>query len=114
MPEESPPAVARLPSSTYLAPRFSWTSGNWMAKGRNAGWNGVALLPDKRPVFAKTNAPVQTDMVTSVFFVALRIHSSTAALGSLWAGITRTFGAGALARVESGLIFIPPLARRAG
>ena len=31
------------------------------------------------PVFARRNAPVQTDMVTSVFFVDLRIHSSTAA-----------------------------------
>ena len=40
-----------------------------------------------------------TDVTMSVFFVDLRIHSSTAALGSLWAGMTMTFGAGALARV---------------
>src|SRR5882724_10926699 len=99
MPEESPPAVARLLSSTHLAPRLRWISGNCMAKGRKAAWNVVAALPDKRPVFARTNAPVQTDMVTSVFFVDLRIHSSTASLGLLWAGMTMTFGAGAFSRV---------------
>src|SRR5438445_13809715 len=101
LPDDSPPAVARLPSSTNLAPRFKWISGNCVANGTNAPWYVVAALPDKSPVFARTNAPVQTDMVTSVFFVEsvffvdLRIQSSTAAVGSLWAGITMTFGAGA-------------------
>src|SRR5437667_11817838 len=86
MPDDSPPAVARLPSSTNLAPRFRWIPGNWVANRTNAPWYVVAALPDKSPVFARTNAPVQTDMVTSVFFVDLRIQSSTAAVGSLWAG----------------------------
>src|SRR5439155_15505718 len=109
MPEESPPAVARFPSSTNLAPRLRWISGNSLAKETNAPRNVVAALPDKRPVFASTNAPVQTDMVTSVDFVDLRIHSSVASLGSLCAGITITFGAGAFPNVYSGTIFIPPL-----
>src|SRR5438270_5860911 len=99
MPDDSPPAVARLPSSTNLAPRLRWISGNCVANLTNAPWYVVAALPDKSPVFARTNAPVQTDMVTSVFFVDLRIHSNTAALGSLWAGMTITLGAGAFARV---------------
>src|SRR5436309_16137075 len=95
MPEESPPADARFPSSTNLAPRLRWMSGNSIAKGRNAPWKVVADLPDRRPVFARTNAPVQTDIVTSVFLDCSRTHSSIAALGPLWAGITITFGAGA-------------------
>src|SRR6266478_10141383 len=99
MPDDSPPAVARLPSSTNLAPRFSWISGNCVANETNAPWYVVADLPDKSPVFARTNAPVQTDMVTSVFLVDSRIHFSIASLGLLWAGTTMTFGAGALAKV---------------
>src|SRR6266516_8004323 len=99
MPDDSPPALARLPSSTNLAPRFRWISGNCVANLTNAPWYVVAALPDKSPVLARTNAPVQTDMVTSVFFVDLRIHSRTAALGSLCAGMTMTFGGGASANV---------------
>src|SRR5437763_16076149 len=99
LPDDIQPAVARLPSSTNLAPRFRWISGNCVANGTNAPWYVVAALPDKSPVFARTNAPVQTDIVTSVFFVDLRIQSSTAVAGSLWAGITMTFGAGAFSRL---------------
>src|SRR5207237_2975496 len=99
MPDDSPPAVARLPSSTNLAPRFRWILGNCVANVTNAPWYVVAALPDKSPVFARTNAPVQTDIVTSVVFVDLRIQSNTAGLGSLWAGITITFGTGAFAIV---------------
>src|SRR6266513_2849777 len=94
MPDDNPPAVARLPSSTNLAPRFRLISGNCVANETNAPWYVVAALPDKSPVFARTNAPVQTDMVTSAFLVDLRIQSSITAAGSLWAGITMTFGAG--------------------
>src|SRR5438552_18617772 len=99
MPDDSPPAVARLPSSTNLAPRFRWISGNCVANLTNGPWYVVAALPDKSAVFARTNAPVQTDMVTSVLLVDWRIQSSTAAGGSLWAGITMTVGAGALSRL---------------
>src|SRR2546430_9789020 len=99
MPDDSPPAVARLPSSMNLAPRFRWILGNCVANVTNAPWYVVAALPDKSPVFASTNAPVQTDMGTSVYFVDLRIQSSTAAVGSLWAGITITFGEGAFSRL---------------
>src|SRR5580700_1673319 len=99
MPEDSPPAVARLPSSTNRAPRLRLISGNSATKGRNAPWYVVAALPERRPVFARTNAPVQTDMVTSVFLVDLRIHSSIASLGGLCAGMTITFGAGAFSKV---------------
>ena len=99
MPDDSPPAVARLPSSTNLAPRFSWISGNCVANLTNAPWYVVAALPDKSPVFARTNAPVQTDMVMSLFFVDWRIQFSTAAVDSLWAGITMIFGGGAFVRL---------------
>ncbi len=54
---------------------------------------------------------MHTDMVTSVVLVDLRIHSSTASLGSLWAGMTMTFGGGADSRVYPGTICIPPLVR---
>jgi hypothetical protein len=37
----------------------------------------VADLPFSSPVFARTNAPVQTDMVTSVVFEDFLIHSNT-------------------------------------
>jgi len=52
--------------------------------------------------FASTNAPVQTDIVTSVLGVA--------ALGSSWAGMTMILGAGAVSKVKLGMIFMPPLA----
>ena len=54
----------------------------------------VADLPFSSPVFASTNAPVQTDMVTSVVFEDFLIHSNTAGLGALCAGMTITFGGG--------------------
>jgi hypothetical protein len=75
--------------------------------------SGVASnsLPARRPVFARRKAPVQTDIVTSAVFAALRTHCRVFSLGALWAGMTMTFGAGAVWKSWSGTIFIPPLAR---
>jgi hypothetical protein len=53
----------------------------------------VAALPDNKHVLASTKATLQTDMVTSVFLVALRIHSLVFSLAALCAGMTITFGA---------------------
>src|SRR5436309_15781824 len=97
MPDDSPPAVAKLPSSTNLAPRFRWISGNCVANLTNAPWYVVAALPDKSSVSARTNAPVQPHMAMSLFFVYWRMQFSTAAVDSLWAGITMLFGGGAFA-----------------
>src|SRR5919106_304400 len=50
-------------------------------------------------------------MVTSVVSEDFLIHSNTAGLGALCAGMTITFGGGAFWIVYSGTICIPPLVR---
>jgi len=92
---KSPPAVARLPSSTNLAPRLRWISGNCLAKERRHRDMWSRLCPTRVRFWPEQMHPLQTDIVTSVFLVDSRIHFSIASLGLLWAGITMTFGAGA-------------------
>jgi hypothetical protein len=55
----------------------------------------VADLPFSSPVFARTNVPVQTDIVTSAVSEDFLIHSNKAGLRELCAGMTITFGGGA-------------------
>src|SRR6266436_6404552 len=95
MPEESPPALARLASSTNRSPRLTRISGNIVSRSAYDEWCEVAALPDNRPVLARTNEPLHTDMTTSAVLAELRIHPFAFSLALLCAGITKTFGAGA-------------------
>ena len=62
----------------------------------------------RSPVLASTNAPVHTDIVTSLVLLALRIQFSIASVCPFCAGMTTIFGAGASANVYCGVILIPP------
>jgi len=53
----------------------------------------------QQPGLRQNKCARATDMVTSVSFEFLRIHSSIAGLGLRWRGITMTFGAGAFVSV---------------
>src|SRR5436305_11123164 len=109
MPDDSPPAVARLPSSTNLAPRFKWISGNCVANLTNAPWYVVAALPDKSPVFARTNAPVQTDMVRRGFLLTFESQPTTPPLGYFGGVVRMTFAEAAFSGLYPGKWSIPPL-----
>ena len=70
-------------------PGTSRIAGYIASKSSYDPWWVVAVFPSRRPVWARMNAPVQTDMSRSARFATCRSHSIVAG-DSAWAGMTTT------------------------